>query len=314
MQPTLYTGDVNTVRPLGAPSSSSARRTLTLAEETRAILRGYRVRTNDQLGQNFLIDREALDFIIRAAAPAPGSQVLEIGPGIGTLTLALASTGAQIHALELDAEMARISADRTAGLENVTIHEGNVLHTDLADIFDVRKPFMVVANIPYYITAPILRLFLEGPYQPTSLILMVQKEVGERLAALPGEMSALTVFAQVLARIEVLRRVPPSSFMPPPEVESAIVRLRVHETPAIPRDDHPFLFRVVKAGFSAKRKMIHNSLNRGLPNSGEMIEAALAYAGVDRSRRAETLSIEEWRALSLALRADHQHTPKDQRL
>ncbi|HXT37299.1 MAG TPA: rRNA adenine dimethyltransferase family protein, partial [Chloroflexota bacterium] len=208
---------MNTVRPLGAPSSSSARRTLTLAEETRAILRDYRVRTNSQLGQNFLIDREALDFIVRAADPAPRSQVLEIGPGIGTLTLALARTGAQVHALELDAEMARISADRTAGLENVTIHEGNVLHTDLADILDVRKPFMVVANIPYYITAPILRLFLEGPYQPTLLILMVQKEVGERLAALPGEMSALTVFAQVLARIEVLRRVPSSSFMPPPE-------------------------------------------------------------------------------------------------
>ncbi len=277
-------------------------------------MRGYRVRTNDQLGQNFLIDREALDFIVRAADPAPGSQVLEIGPGIGTLTLALAQTGAQIHALELDAEMARISADRTAGLENVTIHEGNVLHTDLAEILEVRKPFMVVANIPYYITAPILRLFLEGPYQPTALILMVQKEVGERLAALPGEMSALTVFAQVLARIEILRRVPPSSFMPSPEVDSAIVRLRVHDTPVVPRADHPFLFRVVKAGFSAKRKMIHNSLNRGLPNSGEVIEAALSAAGVDRSRRAETLSVQEWRALSLALRTDHEHTPKDQRL
>jgi len=314
IQSTLYTVGVNTVRPPGTLSSGSLRRPLSLAEETRAILRGYRVRTKDQLGQNFLIDREALDFIVRAANPLPGSQVLEIGAGIGTLTLALSQTGARIHALELDAEMVRICADRTAGLENVQVHEGNVLHTDLADILEVRQPFMVVANIPYYITAPILRLFLEGPYQPTSLILMVQKEVGERLAALPGEMSALTVFAQVLARIEVLRRVPPSSFMPAPEVESAIVRLRVHETPIIPRPDHPFLFRVVKAGFSAKRKMIHNSLNRGLPNSGEVIDAALSSARVDRSRRAETLSIEEWRALSLALRTDHEHTPKDQRL
>ena len=314
-QPTLYTVGVNTLRPLAASSSPSVRRSSpSLAEETRAVLRAYRVRAKDQLGQNFLIDREALEFIVHAASLGPRDQVLEIGPGIGTLTLDLARTCAQVHALELDAEMARISAERTALFNNVQVHEGNVLHTDLGEVLDVRLPFTVVANIPYYITAPILRLFLEGPYQPTSLLLMVQKEVGERLAARPGEMSALSVFAKVLACVEVLRTVPASSFLPPPEVDSAVIRLRLHERPLVPRGDRPFLFRVVKAGFSAKRKMIHNSLNHALPNAGAVIDAALATAGIDRARRAETLSIEEWQSLSRALRTDHAHTPKEQRL
>ncbi len=305
---------MNSRRPFVAPPITGSRRSPSLAEETRAILRAYRVRPKDQLGQNFLIDREALDSIVAAADLRRGDQVLEVGPGIGTLTIALAETGAQVHALELDTEMAHISAERTAGHGNVRVHEGNVLHHDLAEVLDVRLPFMVVANIPYYITAPILRLFLEGSYQPTSLILMVQNEVADRLTARPGDMSALAVYTQILARVEIVRRVPASSFLPAPEVDSAVLRLTVHETPPVPRVDHLFMFRVVKAGFSAKRKMIHNSLNHALPNSAEVIEAALASAGIDRSRRAESLSIAEWHALSMALRADHEHTPKDQRL
>lgn len=305
---------MNSRRPFGVPSSTASRRSPSLAEETRAILRAYGVRAKDQLGQNFLIDREALESIVAAANLERGDQVLEIGPGIGTLTLALAETGACIQALELDAEMARISAERTSAYGNVSVHAGNVLHTDLATALDPRKTFMVVANIPYYITAPILRLFLEGPYRPTALLLMVQKEVGERLAARPGDMSALAVFTQVLARVEIIRRVPASSFLPAPEVDSAVVRLTLHHAPLVPPAEQPFLFRVVRAGFSAKRKMIHNALDHALPNTTAVIDAALASAGIDRTRRAESLSIGEWRALSLALRTDHEHTPRDQRL
>ena len=285
-------------------------RQLNLAEETRAVLRAYNVRPKDQLGQNFLIDREALDSVVRAAELRPGDQVLEIGPGIGTLTMALAETGAAITSVELDAAMVQISAARTALLPNVRIREGNVLHADLSTLLDTRKRFAVVANIPYYITGPILRLFLEGPHRPSGLILMVQREVGERLAAVPGEMSALSVFAQVHAKIEIVRVVPASSFLPAPKVDSVILRLRLRPDPPVPPPDQPFLFRVVKAGFGSKRKMIHNSLDLGLPNRGEVIDAALQSAGVDRMRRAETLSIPEWKALAEALRADPEHQPR----
>lgn len=285
---------------------------MNLADETRSILRTYHARPKDQLGQNFLIDREALDSIVRAARLRPGDQVLEIGPGIGTLTLALAATGAQVEALELDADMARIVAERTAGLANVRVHEGNVLHTDLAEVLDVRRPFAVVANIPYYITAPILRLFLEGLYRPIEVLLMVQKEVAQRLAATPGKMSALAVFTQVQAKVEIVRIVPASSFMPSPAVDSALVRLTLHDVPPVPAEEQGYLFRVVKAGFGSKRKMLHNALDRGLPNRGAVIDVALATTGIDRNRRAEALSIAEWRSLALALRADPEHQPRSQ--
>jgi 16S rRNA (adenine1518-N6/adenine1519-N6)-dimethyltransferase len=297
-----------------ASSSAFSRRPPSLAEETRAVLRTYQVRAKDQLGQNFLIDREALTSIIQAASLARGDQVLEVGPGIGTLTLAMAETRADIIAVELDRDMARIAEARTAAHHNVRVHEANVLHTDLTELLDPKRPFKVVANIPYYITAPILRLFLEGPLQPTSLILMVQKEVGERLAAEPGALSAIAVFAQVRAQVEIVRQVPATSFLPQPKVDSVVLRLRVREMPLVPRADQPFLYKVVKAGFSAKRKMVHNALNHALPNTGDTIDAALHAVGIDRTRRAETLSIAEWQALTRILRTDHEHTPRDQRL
>lgn len=281
-----------------------------LADETRAILRRYQVRPKEQLGQHFLIDRETLASIVAAASPVAGDQVLEIGPGIGTLTCALAATGARVHAIELDRTMMRISTDRTTGLPNVSVHEGNILHSDLAQILDVARPFAVVANIPYYITAPILRLFLEGTYRPSSLILLVQREVGERLAASPGQMSALAVMTQIQATVQIVRAVPATSFLPPPEVDSVVMRLRVRTEPAVPVEEQPYVFRVVKAGFGSKRKMIHNALNQGLPNRGAVIDAALAEAGIDRQRRAETLSIAEWRSLAHILRADPEHRPK----
>lgn len=281
-----------------------------LAQETRAILRTYHLHPKEQLGQHFLIDSEALDSIVRTAAPSPGDQVLEIGPGIGTLTLALAATGATIESIELDAAMARISAARTAEWPNVRIHLGNVLHSDIAAIVDSERPYSVVANIPYYITAPILRLFLEHRARPRSMVLMVQREVGERLAAGPGRLSALAVFAQVHAQIDVVRIVPAASFLPPPAVDSAVLRLRVLPEPLIPVDEQPYFFRVVRAGFSSKRKMIHNSLDRALPNRGAVIDQALADAGIDRNRRAETLSIREWHALARALARDVEHQPR----
>jgi 16S rRNA (adenine1518-N6/adenine1519-N6)-dimethyltransferase len=139
---------------------------------------------------------------------------------------------------------------------------------------------------------------------------MVQREVGERLAAQPGRMSALAVVTQIHASVEIVRAVPASSFLPPPKVDSVVLRLRVREQPPVPAEEQPYLFRVVKAGFGSKRKMIHNALDQGLPNRGSVIDDALAAADIDRNRRAETLSIREWHALAQALRADIEHRPK----
>jgi 16S rRNA (adenine1518-N6/adenine1519-N6)-dimethyltransferase len=297
-------------QPPATPGARPARKPRSLAEETRAILRDFRLQPKQSLGQHFLIDREALDFIAAAEALHPGDQVLEIGPGIGTLTLALAATGASVHAIELDQAMARVATARTAGYTNVVIHEGNVLHTDLGLILPPGQPFVVIANIPYYITAPLLRVFLEGPYRPRALVLMVQREVGERLAARPGHMSALSVFTQVQAAVQILRIVPPSSFLPPPAVASSVLRLVVRDQPPVAPEDQPFMFRVVRAGFGSRRKMVHNALNHGLPNRTEVIYQALMQAGVARTRRAETLSFGEWQAISQSLSRDPEHRPR----
>lgn len=286
---------------------------ISLAAETKAILRAHRLRPREQLGQNFLIDPEALASTLRAAELHPGDQVLEVGPGIGTLTLALAETGARVKALELDEALAAICRARVATFSTVQVHVGNVLHADLGQILDVRSPFSVVANIPYYITGPILRLFLEGEYQPALVVMMVQWEVAQRLAAQPGEMSALSVFAQVHASVEIVRRVSATSFLPPPAVDSAIIRLRRHAVPSVPPAEQPYFFRVVRAGFSAKRKMLHNALDAALPNASGIIDAALEVAGIARTRRAETVSIAEWLALSRALRQDADHLPRAER-
>jgi 16S rRNA (adenine1518-N6/adenine1519-N6)-dimethyltransferase len=272
------------------------------------------VRPREQLGQNFLIDREGLNSVVQAADLHAGDQVLEIGPGIGTLTLGLAETGASVHALELDETLAAICRERTAGLAHVHVHAGNVLHADLGLIIDGARPFSVVANIPYYITAPILRLFLEGEYRAERMVMMVQWEVAQRLAALPGDMSALSVFAQVHAAVEIVRRVPATSFLPPPAVDSAIIRLYRRAQPLVPPEEQTYFFRVVRAGFSAKRKMVHNALDAALPNAGSTIDTALEAAGIARTRRAETLSIAEWLALSRALRLDREHLPRAERL
>jgi 16S rRNA (adenine1518-N6/adenine1519-N6)-dimethyltransferase len=232
----------------------------------------------------------------------PGDVVLEIGPGVGTLTTELADQGAEVVAVELDERLADVLAERTARGRHVRVVRGNALHLDLAPLLPAGEHFKLVANIPYYITAPILRHFLEGPRRPALIVLMVQKEVAERLAAQPGNMSLLGVMAQFYARVEIVRVVPASSFLPAPQVDSAIVRLRRHEMPPVTVDNVDRFFKVVKAGFGEKRKQLHNALVRGLAHiPATQIDAALEQAGIDRTRRAETLNLEEWGRLYQAL-------------
>jgi 16S rRNA (adenine1518-N6/adenine1519-N6)-dimethyltransferase len=273
-----------------------------LAVETRRILRAHGLHPKKTLGQNFLIDREALQSVVSAAEVRPGDVVLEIGPGVGTLTTELADQGAEVVAVELDERLADVLAERTARGRHVRVVRGNALHLDLAPLLPAGEHFKLVANIPYYITAPILRHFLEGPWRPALIVLMVQKEVAERLAAQPGNMSLLGVMAQFYARVEIVRVVPASSFLPAPQVDSAIVRLRRHEMPPVTVDNVDRFFKVVKAGFAEKRKQLHNALVRGLAHiPATQIDAALEQAGIDRTRRAETLNLEEWGRLYQAL-------------
>jgi 16S rRNA (adenine1518-N6/adenine1519-N6)-dimethyltransferase len=240
--------------------------------------------------------------VVRAAEVRSGDVVLEIGPGVGTLTTELADQGAEIVAVELDERLAAVLAERTAHGRHVRVVRGNALHLDLAPLLPAGEPFKLVANIPYYITAPILRHFLEGPQRPALIVLMVQKEVAQRLAAQPGDMSLLGVMAQFYARVEIVRVVPASSFLPAPQVDAAIVRLRRHEMPPVTVDNVDRFFKVVKAGFAEKRKQLHNALVRGLAHiPAPQIDAALEQAGIDRTRRAETLSLEEWGRLYKAL-------------
>lgn len=269
-----------------------------LAIETRDMLRTYGLHPRKGLGQNFLIDRDALQSVVRAAQLRPGETVLEIGPGIGTLTLELAAQGVHVVAVELDDAMARVLAARLAPAPNVRVVTGNVLHLDLAALLPAQTPFKVVANIPYYITAPILRLLLEGARRPELIVLMVQREVAERLTARPGRLSVLAVTAQFYAQPEIMRIVPATSFLPPPRVDSALVRLRPHTTPPVAVDDPDRFFALVKAGFGEKRKQLHNALAHGLAHiPATELDAALARAAIDRTRRAEALSLAEWGAL-----------------
>lgn len=269
-----------------------------LAAETRTILRAHGLHPRKALGQNFLIDREALDSVVRAAKLRAGDLVLEVGPGVGTLTSALAEQGADVVAVELDEGLAEALAARMALVPHVRVARGNILHMDLETVLPAGRPYKVVANIPYYITAPIVRLFLEGPQPPEMMVLMVQKEVAQRLAAKPGDLSVLGVSAQFYARVEVVRVVPASSFLPPPQVDSAIVRLTPYATPPVPVADPQRFFALVKAGFGEKRKQLHNALTHGLAHiPAHDLDAALAEAGIDRTRRAEALSLDEWAAL-----------------
>ncbi len=280
----------STIRP--APS---------LAIETRDILRAYGLRPRKALGQNFLIDRDALHAVADAAELCPGDAVLEVGPGVGTLTGTLIARGGAVTAVELDESLSRVLAARTV-LAGVRVVTGNILHLDLREVLPSDRPYKVVANIPYYITAPIVRLFLEAARPPELMVLMVQREVAERLTARPGRLSVLGVTAQFYAEVETVQLVPAAAFMPPPEVDSAIVRLRPRRVPVVPVDDAERFFALVKIGFGEKRKQLHNALARGIPHvPAAEIDAALAGTEIDRARRAETLSLDEWGALYQAL-------------
>jgi 16S rRNA (adenine1518-N6/adenine1519-N6)-dimethyltransferase len=264
----------------------------------RRLLAAEKLRPRRSLSQHFLTDVTALDAIVAAADLATGDRIVEIGPGLGVLTRRLLAAGASVLAVELDARLAaylRRELDGVAGFELV---EADALTLHPREIFP-GEPFKLVANIPYHITSPLLHAFLEGERPPQLTVLLVQREVAERVAAPAGQMSYLSVFVQNVAQAEVVMTVPSRAFEPAPEVDSAILRLRRRAEPVVaPGPAREPFYRVVQAGFRQRRKQIHNGLARELPLSGTEARDALAACGIDGERRPQTLSVAEWACLA----------------
>lgn len=266
---------------------------LTNIQVLRHLLQAHHMRPNKSFGQNFLVDRAILQKIIEAAELEQDDQILEVGAGTGVLTRELAREVRRVVAVELEQDMLTLLEKTAGGHPNVEIIARNLLYLDPQDVFGQDR-YKLVANLPYYITAPTFRHFLESANPPRLLVVMVQYEVAQRITAKPGDLSLLAVSIQFYGQPRIIARVPARAFYPAPKVDSAIVRVDLHaQTPLGPEERDGF-FRVVQAGFSERRKQIHNSLTHGLHHKNEEIRAWLEAAGIEANRRAETLSIEEW--------------------
>lgn len=262
------------------------------------------VRPKYQLGQNFLSDPNALDQVVAAAGLTGTETVVEVGAGTGLLTNRLKESAARVIAIELDREMVPGLEERFAGDASVEIRQGDILETDPADFPD---DYVVVANVPYYITSKIIRHFLESAHRPQSLTVTIQQEVAERITAEPPKMSLLAVSVQLYGAPQVMGRIPRNAFWPSPDVDSAILRVQPVLTPdevAATLDglSETEFFQVVRAGFAEKRKQLHNSLGRHLDLSHEEAILLLENVGIAPNRRAETLLVSEWVQLGHAYR------------
>ncbi len=266
----------------------------TQEDSAAIVLRRHDLKPRKRLGQNFLRDRGVLDAIVKAADLNDRDQVLEIGAGTGVLTRALLERAERVVAIELDDALYSILRNEHARATNLHLWHGNALSFEPAEFFT--GSYKLMGNIPYYITGPLLRRFLEMEHKPSLMILMVQWEVAQRIVASPGNLSLLGVSVQFYAAAEIEARVPARAFFPVPKVDSAVLKL-VPRT-ELPTENVAEFFRVVKAGFSMPRKQLTNSLGSGLQLDRAEAANILDDAGIERTRRAETLSIAEWVRLS----------------
>ena len=258
------------------------------------ICKRFDIKMSKKLGQNFLIKRGIVDEIVHAAELTPGEPVLEVGPGIGTLTQGLAQSGADVTAIELDRRLLEVLDTTLASYDNVRIIHGDVLKLDVPSIMN-HKPFKVVANLPYYITTPIIMSLLESKLPIERLVVMVQKEVALRMVAKPGtkDYGALSVAVQYYTEPDIVLDVPPKSFLPAPAVTSSVIRCVLRDKPPVDVIDEKLFFRVVKAGFAQRRKTFSNTMKTtGL--SKDRIEELLAKANIDGQRRGETFTLQEF--------------------
>ncbi len=265
----------------------------------QALLREYGLQPIKSLGQNFLVDPNGLDKVMLAAGVGPKDTVLEIGAGLGSLTVLLAQAARQVVAMEIDRGLLPPLTNVTSAYKNVRIVEGDVLKLPLEDLVP-GEGYLVVANIPYYISSAIIRRLLEAETRPTRMVLTVQQEVAERICAKDGKQSLLALSVQVFGAPKIEARIPSGCFFPAPDVDSAVLSIALYPQPLIALDALDDFFRLAHAGFSQKRKTLRNALSAGLGLPASETEKLLATAEIDPQRRAETLSITEWGQLTAA--------------
>ena len=271
----------------------------------RAALRSLNLRPSRDMGQNFLIDAQALGTIVAAASLAPADTVIEVGPGLGVLTWELLQRAGRVISVELDRRLAERLAQELSAEPRLTLVQADILRTPPSELLAEGESYKVVANLPYQITSAALRFCLEAARKPEMIVVLVQWEVAERICAGPGDLSVLAHSVQIYAQPEIVARVPASSFVPAPAVDSAILRLQVYPHPRVELPPEALL-RLIKAGFLQARKKIGNALPAGLASQGIQLPkdqalAALGAAQIDAGRRAETLTLEEWARLYTAL-------------
>jgi 16S rRNA (adenine1518-N6/adenine1519-N6)-dimethyltransferase len=262
-----------------------------------ALLKRYHLRAHKGLGQNFLQDPEVLEEIVSAAEIQPADTVLEIGPGLGSLTRYLAVSANEVVAVELDENLIPPLKEILAPYRNIRIIHGDILRLSPMEL-NLDDDYTVVANIPYYITSAVIRHLLESESKPRRIVLTIQKEVAQRICAKPGDLSLLALSVQVYGKPRIAVHIPADAFFPAPKVDSAVLVVDIYPSPQIKEEVLDTFFKLIKAGFSQKRKTLRNSLSSGLHMSTTDAAGLLARAGIDPQRRAETLSIEEWQHLA----------------
>ncbi len=268
--------------------------------QLRELLRRHHMRATKRLGQNFLIDHNILKLVARAADLSADDTVIEVGPGTGLLTQLLSEQAAEVIAIEIDPHMVELLNETLCGVDNVTIVQSDILQLSpgriLSEYSHSPHPtsYKVVANLPYYITSPVLRHFITAETKPKTMVVMVQKEVGLAITARPGDMSFLSVSVQLFAHPSVIRKVPASCFYPPPKVDSLIMKLEMHDTLPVKPDATSQFLDFVAAGFHSPRKQLRNTFLHGLDTTREHVNALLEKSTIDPARRPETLSVEEW--------------------
>jgi 16S rRNA (adenine1518-N6/adenine1519-N6)-dimethyltransferase len=264
--------------------------------DVRVLLRKHHLDPHKGLGQNFLVDQKVLRKIVEYARVTPHERVLEIGAGLGSLTRHLARSAGSVTAVEIDAHLVPILQEVVSPFDNVKIVEGDILELNPADLMGT-SPYIVVANIPYFITSAIIRHLLGAAVKPTRLVLTMQQEVAERICAEPGDLSLLALSVQVFGQPQIGISIPASAFYPPPKVDSATLSVELYDQPLIAEKQLESFFRLAKMGFSQKRKMLRNTLAAGLHCNNAQASELLNAAGIDPTRRAQTLDLVEWKTL-----------------
>lgn len=261
------------------------------------LLKRYGIKPKKSLGQNFLIEPAGLNKVVVAAELTKDDEVLEIGAGLGSLTYLLAQTSRQVVAVEIDKAMLPPLRQALAEFENVRVIGGDILELKPDELMQ-GQDYVVVANIPYYISSAIIRHLMAASKRPKRVVLTVQKEVAERVLARDGKMSLLSLSVQLFGQVSMAGVIPAGSFLPTPEVDSAVLKVELYSQPLVPLDQQEAFFKLAHAGFGQKRKTLRNSLSAGLALTASQVETLLHEGGIDPKRRAETLSILEWKRLT----------------